>query len=361
MKKTILVIVLLVSTVTIAQNNLFSNISTTDHYQEYKSVIDADGDGLYDITDRGSVVKFKLKHLPTGEGYAISAIADLGRNKGDYINGGNAVDANYQCVGYPFESYIKNKSNNNALVAIGDYVFYIKNISQDGTSYNGVSCVYINVGIASNKTQKKPKMSSLQMVKMFTSRGSGKVAKPEIDYGKEHKTLQSQNLDKMITDYLIAMKTKQDNRTATQKQSDNKILKAKEEEVVAKKESKNAEKTARDAEWAEAKRYNDSVRATPKHKDLERRKRLNESNYQGAKAQNIVTLRNNSRSDIYVSKSGSRNRGTKISAGSTASWDCDYDAHLQTVSKSGGSTSYRGNGRRVYSKNSGCGNTISIN
>ncbi|EDM44462.1 hypothetical protein SCB49_05515 [unidentified eubacterium SCB49] len=361
MKNTIVVIALLVTTITIAQNNLFSNISTTDHYQEYKSVIDADGDGVYDIADRGSVVKFKLKHLQTGEGYAISAIADQGRNKGDYINGGNAVDANYQCVGYPFESYIKDKSSNNALVAIGDYVFYIKNISQDGTSYNAVSRVYIKIGAASNKPQKKPEISSMQMVKMFTSRGSDKVAKPEIDFGTEHKALQSQNLDKMITDYLVTMKTKQNGRTATQKQSDSRIIKAKEEAVIAKKEAAKEAKAARDAEWAEAQKHNDSVKGTAKWQEQNRRIKQNEANYLGAQKASVVTLRNNSGSSIYVGKSGSVNRGIEIPAGGTGGWDCDYDAYIQKHTIKGGSNAYRSTNTKVYSKNSGCGDTVNIN
>ena len=352
MKKTILAIALLVTTVTIAQNNLFSNISTTDHYQEYKSLTDPDGDGLYDITERGSVVKFKLEHLPTGEGYAISAISDLGRNKGDYINGGNAVGGNYQCVGYPFESYIKSKKSNAAIVAIGNYVFQLKNISQDGASFSGLERVYINVGKASNKPQAKPKMSSMQMIKMLTSRGSSKTVKSGIDYGAEHKALQSQNLDKLITNYLVTMKVKQDGRTATQKQADNKIVKAKKAAVVVKKDDKAAKKAARHASWLEAQKYNDSVKATPEWQEKDRRIKQNEANYQGAQKASMVTLRNTSGSTIYVARSGSRNRGTKIAARSSAKWDCDYDAYIQVNNNT--------TNTKVYSKNTGCGNTFTV-
>ena len=353
MKKTILAIALLVTTVAIAQNNLFSNISTTDHYQEYKSVTDADGDGLYDITDRGSVVKFKLKHLPTGEGYAISAIADFGRNKGDYINGGNAVDGNYQCVGYPFESYIKNKNSNDAFVAIDNYVFHIKNISQDGISYNGVASVYINIGKAASEASiAKPKMSSMNMIKMLTSRGSSKTVKPGIDFGAEHKALQSQNIDKLITNYLVTMKGKQNARTATQKQADNKIVKAKEDAIISKQKAKEDAKAARDASWAEAKRYNDSVKATPEWQEKDRRIKQNRANYEGAQKANMVTLRNTSGRTIYVCPQGMDSHEIEISAGGTAKWDCDTDGYLQVNGKA--------TNVKVYSKNTGCGNTITV-
>ena len=145
----------------------------------------------------------------------------------------------------------------------------------------------------------------------------------------------------MITNYLVAMKAKQEGRTAKQKQSDNNVANI---EV--------ARKAARDAERAEAKRYNDSVMATPEWKDLERRKKQNEANYQSRQKADFVTLRNTSGSTIYVARSGSKNRGTKISAGGSASWSCGQDAYIQV----NGTTT----NTKVYSSNSGCGDTISI-
>lgn len=352
MKKTILAIALLVTTVTIAQNNLFNNISTTDYYQEYKSLVDTDGDGVYDITDRGSVVKFNLKHLPTGEGYAISGISELGNNKGDLIMSSNAVADNFECAGYPFESYIKYTKNNDALVAITNYVFFIKNISQDGQSFKSVNRVYINIGKNPKNALKRPKMSSMQMVKMLTSRRSGKVEKPKIDFGAEHKALQGKNIDKMITDYLVTMKAKQQSRTALQKQSDTKILKAKKDAITAKKDAKKAEKAARDAEWAEAKRYNDSVKATPEWQEKDRRIKQNEANYQAAQKANKVTLRNTSGRTINVCPQGMNSHDIEISAGGTGKWDCDTDGYLQVNGKA--------TNIKVYSKNTGCGNTINI-
>jgi len=81
-------------------------------------------------------------------------------------------------------------------------------------------------------------------------------------------------------------------------------------------------------------------------------KKLNEANYQGAQKANVVTLRNTSGSTIYVERSLSRNRGTKLEAGSTAKWDCDHDAYIQINNNT--------TNTKVYSKNTGCGNTVTV-
>lgn len=358
MRKLILGVAFLASIATIAQNNLFTNISTTDQYTGYRSVVDNDNDGVYEIGDRQYVIKFKLKTLHTGEGYSISAIVDKGDKKGK-TSTVDVVEGNFTCTGYPYESVIKSTSNKDGIVAIGDYVFFLKGVSVDGTSYTSIDEVYIKDGASEGnnaekqKKQKKKKLSFKDKLKQLKS--GGIVIKA--NYGSEHKALQSQNLRKLITDYLVTMKAKQGARTAEQKQSDKNILKSKEAIVLKAKEAKAAEKAKRDAEWADAKKYNDSVKATPEWQDLQRRKEQNERNYQASKTKNTVTLGNNSGSDVYVGKSGSRNPGTKIRAGGTASWSCDSDAYIQTISASG---AYSSTNQKVYSANSGCGNTINV-
>ena len=364
MKKIMIVALLLISAITTAQKSLFESISTTDQYTEYGTVVDTDNDGVYEIGDRQYVMKFKLKTLTTGEGYSITATIDKGDKKGKKTTI-DVVEGNFTCKGYPYESVIRYKSNKDGIVAIGDYIFFLKGVSADGTSYTSIDDVYIKEGASSGvnndgkqkKVVKKKKLSFKDKLKKLKS--GGIVIKA--NYGSEHKALQSQNLRKLITDYLVAMKAKQDARTAKEKQSDKNILNASEAIVLKAKEIKDAEKAKRDAEWAEAKIYNDSVKATPKWQDLQRRKEQNERNYQGAKSRNTVTLRNNSGRAIYVGTSGSRNRGTKINAGSTASWSCSQDAYLQIMTKSGGSNAYSSTSQKVYGKNSGCGNTVNIN
>ncbi len=147
MKKLILGVTLLVilATAATAQNSLFTNISTTDQYTGYRSVVDSDNDGVYEIKDRQFVVKFKLKTLTTGEGYSVSAIVDKGDSKGK-TSTIDVVEGNYTCKGYPYESVIRAMYNKEGIVAIGDYVFFLKGISDAGTSYTAIDEVYIKEG-----------------------------------------------------------------------------------------------------------------------------------------------------------------------------------------------------------------------
>ena len=347
MKTRLIVLLLFITTITFAQNSLFKNISTTDKYKAYHSVRDSDGDGVYEIKDLSYIIKFKTEFLPTGEGIKISAINDNEKdaaNKGNVIKYYDAAEKHVVCNGSPYESILLDTKNDMGFVSIEDYVFLIGGLNDDCTSFKYLNKVYIKNGAAASgntpkkKSSFKDKMLALKAVK----RGGG------TNYGAEHKALQSRNLNKMITDYLVAMKAKQDSRTAAEKQKAEKnYQKAKDRTIQAEKD-----------EWAEAKRYNDSVKATPEYQDLERRKRQNEANYQASKTKNNVTLRNNSGSDIYVGTSGSRNPGTKISAGGTASWSCSKDAYIQKISSTGG---HSATSRKVYSANSGCGNTVNIN
>ena len=357
MKKIILAVALFTATITVAQNSLFNNVSTTDQYTGYRSVVDTDNDGVYVIGNRQYVVKFKLKTLSTGEGYGLSAIVDKGDKKGT-ISTVDVVEGNFTCAGYPYESVIRSTSNKEGIVAIGDYVFFLKGVSNDGTSYTSIDEVYIKDGasVGNNtegaKKKKKKKFSFKDKFKQLKS-GGIKIG----SYGSEHKALQSQNLRKLITDYLVAMKTKQGARTSEQKQSDKNVANAKEAVVSKAKDAKAAEKAKRDAEWADAKRYNDSVKATPEWQDLQRRKEQNERNYQASQTRTVVTLYNTSGSEVYVGRSGSNNPGTRVSAKSKASWDCRRDAYIQTISSSG---AYKSTNRKVYSANTGCGSSKNI-
>ena len=339
MRKIIITIAFLATNFINAQNSLFNNISTTDLYQEYYGVYDQDKDGFYKITNKRYLVKFTTAYLPTGEGYSITATVDDGNDKGHVQASQNVVDGYYSCSGYPYEAFFKHKYDKDGFVSIGDYVFVIRNISKDGTSFSGIDNVYIKKGAAipENKEGKKKKMSLKEKLKAFKKNGIGGGPSPAV------KALQSQNLNKMITDYLVAMKAKQNARTAKQLQGDNNVKNAKNKGVE------------------DIKRYNDSIKGTPEYQGLQRRKAQNEANYRASKTRNTVTLRNNTGHTIYVGTSGSRNPGTKISSGGTVSWDCSSDGYLQVITKSGGSTAYSSTNKRVYRSNSGCGSTITIN
>ena len=358
MKKLILGVALLVSTVTIAQESLFSNISTSDQYTQYRSVVDNDNDGVYEIGDRHYVIKFKLKTLTTGEGYSISAVVDKGDNKGK-ASEIDVVEGNYTCQGYPYESLVKNKSKKEGIVAIGDYIFFLEGISDDGTSYTTIDEVYIKEGTSGEGNSDEPEKKKLSFKeKMVVLKNASTTGAIPISYGAEHKALESQNLRKLITDYLVAMKAKQDARTPKEKQSDINITNAREAIVLKAKQERDAEKAKSDAEWAEAKRYNDSIKATPEHQDLERRKRQNEANYQsrngGSQTQGKVTIYNKTGKDIYIYQDGARN-GTRINVNSSTKVDCSSNYTYKFDSNAGGS------GSACYNANSGCGNTVTVN
>ena len=346
MKKIFTMVICLITTVVMAQNNLFSNISTTDQYTEYSSVKDSGGGGIYVIKNKYAIVKFQTEYLPTGEGYKIKIIVDNeGAHKGKTRFLLDATTENTICKGQPYESVLTNSKNYKSFVAIGDYVFVLYG-AEDGVSFTKIDRVFIKKGAVSPKTKgKKKKRSFKERLLALKAMKSGGVG-----FGPEHKALQKQNLKKMITDYLVAMKAKQDARTSTELKSE-KNVKIAQKKGIAKETQREKD------EWAEAKRYNDSVKATPEWKDLQRRKEQNERNYQSSKARNKVTLRNNSKQDIYVGKSGSYNPGTKVRAGGTALWDCSYSAYTQTISSTGG---YKSSKNKVYRANSGCGKTITI-
>lgn len=338
MKKTILTITLLVTVLTQAQNSFFDNISEEDQYNVFRMFTESEN-GFFKSETRKDPVKFKKEYLPTGEGFKITAITDEGVNKGRTFSTSDASSEGYSCVGYPYESLIYGEYS---YVSIDNYVFVLGGLSKDQTTFKTLNVAFIKVEASEKdkaKAKKKPKNKNSFFAQMKALKNQAKAAVG--NFGPEYKAFETKNIREMITNYLVAMKAKQEGRTAAEKQMDKNVANI---EV--------ARKAARDAERAENKRHNDSVKATPEWKELERRKKLNEANYQGAQKANVVTLRNTSGSTIYVARSLSKNRGTKIAAGSTAKWDCDHDAYIQINNNT--------TNTKVYSKNTGCGNTVTV-
>ncbi|WP_299108974.1 hypothetical protein [uncultured Tenacibaculum sp.] len=239
---------------------------------------------------------------------------------------------------YPLTMSMKHTRTKEGYVVIDDIIFVLDKISDNNLpSVNDITKIYALVKNGKTTTKKKKKKGG------FLARMKNKLNSAGLS--PTHKYLKSVNLVEKFTNYVKAMQAKQAAYTLT----------AKDKNDTAK------IKAARNAGDAEIKRYNDSIKATPEYKDLQRRIKQNEQNYQDAKAQNTVTLRNNTGSTIYIGKSGSRNQGTRIDSGSTATWSCDSNAYLQVKTKSGGSNNYSTTNTKVYSANSGCGSIIAIN
>ncbi len=322
-------VALLVSTVTIAQNSLFSNVSTTDQYYRYFYV--QDGDGVYEIKDRDLIVKFNIKTLATGEGYRLEAVTDEGNSKGSQVEKMDALEGYSTCVGYPYESHMRDSHSDDGLISIGDYVFLVRDMSEDGISFGSVNDVFIkkSASTATAEDGEKKKLSFKEKMKALKEASSGTP-----NYGPAHKELQSKNLDKLITDYLVAMKAKQDGRTAAEKQGDKNLKNAK---------GKGA---------ADLKAYNDSIKATPEYAKMKaHQKRMKEM--ENGTSKQSVTIYNKSGKDIYIYQDGARN-GTRINVNSSAKVDCSSNYTYKFDSNSGGS------GTSFYGANSRCGSSITV-
>lgn len=338
MKKRILGIALFITTMVSAQGSLFENISTTDSYDEYWAVYDEDGDGFYKTGEQRFIVKFEVKKLATGEGYSYAAIVTEKGKIGHVVDGGNAVTGYDFCKGYPYESVMRHQYEKHGLVSIGDYVFILSNVSEDGTSFKGIESVYIkrkvSADIEGGKTEKKKKFSFKDVANAVKDNYTGSESTP--NYGEAHKKLESTNLDKLITDYLVKMKAKQDARSAAEKQKD-----------------KNIE-NAKGQEDADIQAYNDSIKATPEYKKMkEYQKRMNEMDKEDAKSE--VTFENKTGKDIYVYTEGQRGmNGTRITVNSSKTVDCTHNYTYKYDSWD------NGNGTPFYNANTNCGGSFTI-
>lgn len=332
MKKTILAVaLLLVATITQAQNSLFTNISTTEQYQEYWTVYDENGDGVYTVTDKRFPVSFQTEYLATGEGYKIEVvIEEEGNSKGNVQHRYNAIDNYYLASGYPYESILKHKYKKDGFVSIGDYVILLAGISDDNTSFEGIEKIYIKEGAstASKTTEgaKEPKKKK----KSFLDKVKAKANKVSSGY----KVIKIKDLRKNITDYLVAMKAKQDARTSAELKGDKNII------------------AARDRGEADLKKYNDSIKATPEYKKLKAHQ-ASMAKMDNKSSQQSVTIYNKTGKDIYIYENGSSN-GSRINVGSSTKVDCSSSYTYKYNSNSGG------NGSQIYNANSGCGNSVTV-
>jgi hypothetical protein len=344
MKKDLLSIIIIVTMViggANAQSSLFNNISTTDQYHRFSTVQDEDGDGIYKIAGRDLIVKFNTKSLSTGEGYRWEAEVAEGDSKGKIIESMDAVQGYSTCIGYPYESVMKNRPSKEGLIAIGDYVFIVYNMSNDRTSFEGINDVFIKIKEGVKKEEVKKEETTKGKKKKKSMKDRLKALKElknkltSIDYGAAHKELESKNLDKFITDYLVAMKSKQNGRTSAEKRKDGNL------EVAKKKDA------------AEIKAYNDKIKASPKYKKMKAHQKRMEEMDKGNNAKS-VTIENKTGKDIYVYREGFRN-GTLIRSNSSTKLNCSYNYTYKFDSNSSG------NGSACYSANSRCGSRLVVN
>lgn len=338
MKKIILLSICALLSITLqAQKSFFEALEANGENAIYEGFTDISPNGGGTCNFARSLPKIKVNILRIGNGIHVGFVGKpVAKDWGEI---GETELSDYgRMDSYPLAMSMKHTYTKEGYVIVDDIIFVLDKISDNELpSVNHITKIYALVKNGKTTAKKKKKKGGFlaRMKKKLNSTGLSPT----------HKYLKSVNLVEKFTNYVKAMQAKQAAYTLT----------AKDKSDMAK------IKAARNAGDAEIKRYNDSIKATPEYKDLQRRIKQNEENYQGAKARNKVTLRNNTGRTIYIGKSGSRNRGTRIDSGSTATWSCDTNAYLQIETKSGGSSNYSTTNKKVYSANSGCGSTIAIN
>lgn len=338
MKKIILLSICALFTLTLqAQKSLFEAIEANGENAIYEGFTDISPNGGGTCNFARSLPKVKVNILRIGTGIPVGFSGKpVSKDWGEI--GETALSDYGRMDSYPHTMNMKHTYTKKGYVIVDDIIFILDKIPDTGLpSINHITKVYALVKDGKTTTKKKKKKGGFlgKMKQKLNSAGLSPT----------HKYLKSVNLVEKFTNYVKAMKAKQDAYTITEKDKAD-IAKI---------------KAVRNAGDDEIKRYNDSIKATPEYKDLQRRIKQNEQNYQSAKTRNKVTLRNNTVNTIYIGKSGSRNRGTRIDSGSTATWSCDTNAYIQIEKKSGGSYNYNTTNNKVYSANSGCGSTIAIN
>lgn len=332
---------LMVASITFAQKNLFEALEANGETITYEGFegLTADGDGTYTFERSKSAVTIKVEKLPSGQPVGFKATY-VESNKGAF---GETEVSDYGRVdSYPNVMTIKHSHAKSGYMVIDDLVFFINDIPNDGLpKIENVKQIYVAVKEREEAKEKEETGKKKKKKGGFLAKMKSKIESVgAVPTTPTHKYLKSLDLDTIFNDYITAMKAKQATPATAKDKADMAKI-----------------KHAREAVDEEIRRYNDSIKATPAYARIQQ----NERNYQASKQKNDVTLRNNSGSIIYVGRSGSRNRGTKISSGGTASWNCNQDAYIQSVSTSGGSTEYNSTSNRVYSSNSGCGSTVNIN
>lgn len=350
MKSIILTVSLLLwVTMTQAQKSFYEGIESNGKAATYEgfSGVSVNDDGTCSFVRVVPAVNLSVTKLRTGQpvgftakpvsesygGFSETEISDYGR-----------VDS------YPNVMSIKHDYTDDGYVMIDDLLFVVDNISDNGVpKLKNVTKIYVVVKDRQQANKSADEGGEKKKKKKLMSRFSSmrdKLAAMAVNPNQTptYKYIVKVNIEKKFNDYVAAMKAKQARPLTSKNRAD-----------IA------AIKQARANKDKEIKDYNDKIKASPEYQRQQERKRQNERNYQASQAANVVTLRNNSGRTIYIGTSSSNNRGTEIRAGGTAKWNCSQDGYLQTETISGGSYAYRSTGTRVYSQNSGCGNTVSVN
>ena len=341
MKIYVPIILSLFFTLTItAQDSFFETLDKHGENAEYVCFgnVYKDDKGKQVILSQSGIGKMNRKQV---EGINSGFIFNREFKDGDtalYTNLDYQKGNKSEFIGFPNTAVIHTNNSNNSWVAIDNYLFELDNLYDDYTNFKNIVAVFLVKGTASKGKKKKKKGAFWKQLKDAALNQPGPA---DVASGPEYDMLMELDLEAYVKEYLLKMKKIRDSYILTSKdKADLKKLKD------SRTNYNNYAKAKNDAYWA-----------SPEGQAiLENRRRA-----AGASKQNDVTLRNNSSVVVYVGSNGSRNQGTRIDPGSTASWSCSQDAYIQSVSRSGSSTSYASTSSKVYTGGSGCGSTININ
>lgn len=280
-----------------------------------------------------------LENIPSGITVEKVMKKDGKRHLFENYNG-VAISA-IQQIGFPNTSILYHSGYNRGFVAVDNAVFFITGWNKDLTDFKKIQAVMILDGSAKTASSKKKKKGKFwkQLKDATINQGRGGSHIQE-GTSAEYTALMDKNPEQVVRKYLKAMKAKQDAYTLTAEDKANlqKLL------------------DAAAADDAHAKKVNDAYWASPAGQS-------HRAGYRGnsAGSNNNVTLVNSSNEDVYVNYSGSRNKGTKVPAGGSATWSCTQDAFIQAETITGSTYSYTTTNNKVYSANSGCNTSITIN
>jgi hypothetical protein len=293
------------------------------------SVCKSETAGKYKIDGKRYIVTAKIEKLPSGTpvGFSLTKVED-----GKRWRGSNVVSDYERGIGYP-HIVTRHKYDKDGYVVIGDYIIELDKISEDGTSFKYISAIFIKLGgEATEKTEEEPKEKKKMSLKEKMKAAKDKIkAATTLSYGPEHKKACDTDLEKLVSDYLKAMKTKQ-NAGPTAKQ---------------KGEMKEIE-YARKNKDADIKAYNDSIKATPEYKKMKAHQKWMEGNVN-------VKVINKSGHTYFIGSSAEAFIVREVSAGSSTTMTCTGNLYYY-ASESKGSK-----GTLFYNANGACGGSVTLN
>ncbi|WP_299251879.1 hypothetical protein [uncultured Lacinutrix sp.] len=252
MKYILLFFIALITTSLFAQKTFFENLE--DHgdnitYLEYGAIRKDNKGKLYAHLNPGRLpeeVQIKIrKHENIPCGLEILSVSEDGEQSVKYWQ--DMTKQTYiDLINYPKTSITFHNGYYEGYVAIGNYVFFLKDFKSK-TEFEEISRVYVLKGTTPDGVEPQKKKKKKKFGKFLSKVKDVALNTRSVeDYTKapEYKALMSQDNKKMITEYLTAMKAKQAAHTTTAKEeADLEIVKAEGEKYAEYIKNKN------DAYW----------------------------------------------------------------------------------------------------------------